>query len=247
MASKEVTRATLRRDLAVNAATKPINVIVPAGVLVAGLLLGTPWLLPLAAVVYVVLAVMTIFDGREAERVGQRAYGKDQPGGRARIDARALADPIRTQVLAARSEAEKIDRTVASADLPFAAVREEVDRLVTALEATARRAQRLYDYLAEQPRAAELERRANDQRTSGHPGAAQALAEQASVLRSLNDQLMRAGAEMEEVNASLGAVHGRLVQAAVASEAERDAELAGDVRDLRRRLEGVTEALESAT
>jgi hypothetical protein len=243
--SKEVTRASLRRDLAVNAASKPVNVIVPAGVVVAGLLLGTPWLLPVAAVVYVVLAAMTFFDEREAERVGKRAYGKDRPD--RRLDPRALADPIRTQVLAARSEADKIDRTVASADLPFAAVSEEVDRLVSALEATARRAQRLYDYLAGQPRPAELERRAADQRSSGHAGAAQALTEQATVLRSLNDQLMRAGAEMEEVNASLGAVHGRLVQAAVASEAERDAELAGDVRDLRRRLEGVTEALESAT
>jgi hypothetical protein len=241
--SKEITRATLRRDLAVNAATKPVNIVVPAGVAVAGLLLGAPWLLAVAAVVYVVLGVMTFFDGREAERVGARAYGKDRPG---RVDAGALADPIRAQVLAARGEAARIEKTVQSADLPFSAVSEEVDRLVTALEATARRAQRLYDYLAGQPRPAELEGRAHEKRASGHAGAAQALAEQASVLRSLNDQLMSANAEMEEVNASLGAVHGRLVQASVASEAERDAELAGDVRDLRRRLEGVTGALESA-
>ena len=245
MSSKEITRATLRRDLAVNAATKPVNVVVPAGVLVAGLLLGTAWLIPVAAVVYVVLAVMTFFDEGEAERVGKRAYGKDGPA--ARIDARSLAEPIRAQVEAGRAEAQKIDRTVRSSDLPFAAVSEEVSRLVGALEATARRAQRLYEYLSTQERPSDLERRAKEKRASGHPGAAQALEEQAGVLRSLNDQLMRAGAEMEEVNASLGAVHGRLVQASVASEAERDAELAGDVRDLRRRLEGVTEALESAT
>lgn len=243
MPSREVTRATLRRDLAVNAATKPLNVAVPAAVAVAGLLLGTVWLLPVAAVVYVVLAVMTFFDEREAERVGERAYGKPKAG---RLDPAALADPIRAQVLAARAEAARIDRTVRAADLPFAAVSEEVDRLVAALEATARRAQRLYDYLSDQDRPSDLERRAGAQRDAGHAGAAQALSEQAAILRSLNDQLQRAGAEMEEVNASLGAVHGRLVQASVASEAERDAELAGDVRDLRRRLEGVTGALESA-
>jgi hypothetical protein len=243
MAGKEVTRATLRRDLAVNAATKPVNVIVPAAVAVAGLLLGAVWLLPVAAVVYVVLAVMTFFDGSEAERVGQRAYGQRRPKG---LDTGALADPIRAQVLAARAEAARIDKTVRSADLPFDAVSEEVARLVGAVEATARRAQRLYEYLSDQEEPSDLERRAAQQRASGHPGAAQALGEQASVLRSLNDQLMHAGAEMEEVNASLKAVHGRLVQASVASEAERDAELAGDVRDLRRRLEGVTGALESA-
>src|SRR3954471_19385326 len=98
MASKEVTRATLRRDLAVNAATKPVNVIVPAGVLVAGLLLGTAWLIPVAAVVYVVLAVMTFFDEREAGRVGERAYGKGPDPARPRLDAGSLAGPIRAQV-----------------------------------------------------------------------------------------------------------------------------------------------------
>src|SRR3954469_10082631 len=140
MPSKEVTRATLRRDLAVNAATKPVNVVVPAGVLVAGLLLGTPWLIGVAAVVYVVLAVMTFFDEKEAERVGRRAYGQGSDPARPRLDAKALAGPIREQVLAGRTEAEKIDRTVRSSALPFAAVSEEVSRLVGALEATARRA-----------------------------------------------------------------------------------------------------------
>src|SRR3954463_13819450 len=116
MASKEVTRATLRRDLAVNAATKPVNVIVPAGVLVAGLLLGTAWLIPVAAVIYVVLAVMTFFDEGEAERVGHRSYDRARPP--PRLDPRPLAGPIRARGQGGRGEAEKIDRPVRSSDLP---------------------------------------------------------------------------------------------------------------------------------
>ena len=40
-----VTRADLRRGLVVNALTKPINVVVPAAVAVAALLIGVTWLL----------------------------------------------------------------------------------------------------------------------------------------------------------------------------------------------------------
>jgi hypothetical protein len=57
-----VTRSDLRRALMVNALSKPLNVAVPAGVLVAGLLLGTGWLVPVAVAVYVVLALLTFFD-----------------------------------------------------------------------------------------------------------------------------------------------------------------------------------------
>jgi len=51
---------------------------------------------------------------------------------------------------------------------------------------------------------------------------------------------------MERVNASLGAVHGRLVSAAVASDEARGRELAGDVRELRERVETLTQTMTDA-
>jgi len=75
-----VTRTDLRRGLVINALTKPINVVVPAAVVVAGLLIGVTWLIAVAVAVYAVLAVLTFFDEGEAEKVGKRLYG-DRGGG----------------------------------------------------------------------------------------------------------------------------------------------------------------------
>src|SRR2546421_12664851 len=86
-----VTRTDLRRSLVVNALTKPINVVVPAAVAVAALLIGAAWLIVVAVAVYAVLAVLTFFDEGEAEKVGKRVYG-DRGGGREkRLDVRTLA------------------------------------------------------------------------------------------------------------------------------------------------------------
>ena len=66
------------------------------------------------------------------------------------------------------------------------------------------------------------------------------------MLNSLVDQLRHFHEEMEQVNAALGAMHARLVGAAVASQASADAELAGDVRDLRQRVDTLTDGIAEA-
>jgi hypothetical protein len=97
-----VTREHLQRTLVVNAATKPVNVAVPAAVVVAGILVGAPWLLAIAVVVYAALALMTFFDEDEARRVGERASGRTGAPAAPQLDARSLAPPIRAQLEAAR-------------------------------------------------------------------------------------------------------------------------------------------------
>ena len=74
MANQLVTRDTLRRQLMLNAARKPLAIGVGIAVFVAGLALGTVWLLPVALLFYLAFAASTFFDGAEAERVGQRTY-----------------------------------------------------------------------------------------------------------------------------------------------------------------------------
>ncbi|HEX8123557.1 MAG TPA: hypothetical protein VF549_20065 [Solirubrobacteraceae bacterium] len=212
-----VTRDDLRRSLVANALTKPVNVAVPTVVAVAGLLLGTWWLLALAAVVYLALATMTFLDEDEARRVGERAYGR----GRAqpRLSEKTMAPKIREYLEAARSERAAIDRTIAQSDLPFQTVAEEVDALLGGIEATARRAQRVHDHLMTRPQ-----------------GTAQGLR---SKLRGYHD-------EMAAVVRALRDVHDRLVEASLANQEERDSQLAGDVRDLRARVDAATEGLGEA-
>lgn len=241
MTDKPVTRSELQRKLIVNALTKPVNVAVPAVVAVAALFAGAPWLLAVAVVAYVALAAITFFDEREAERVGDEAYGRLRESPRQRLETGRLAPEIRAEVESARDEQRRITQTIANADLPFDEVGGEVDRLVVAMEATAKRAQLVRDYLDTQDIPGIEERLA---RASGDTAAA--LRDQLAVLNSLVEQLRRFHDEMEQVNAALGAMHARLVGAAVASQASADAELAGDVRDLRQRVDTLTEGIAEA-
>jgi hypothetical protein len=241
MTDKPVTRSDLQRKLVVNALSKPVNVAVPAGVVVAALIVGIPWLLAVAALAYAALVVMTFLDEREAERVGDEAYGRVRGSQRPRLETSRLAPEIRAEVESARAEQGRISETIANAELPFDEVGGEVERLVVAMEATARRAQLVRDYLDTQDILGIEDRLA---RASGDT--AVALRDQLAVLTSLGDQLQRFHGEMEQVNAALGAMHARLVGAAVASQASADAELAGDVRDLRERVETLTEGIAEA-
>jgi hypothetical protein len=241
MADKPVTRSELQRRLVVNALSKPVNVAVPAAVAVAAVLVGVPWLLVVAAIAYIALAVMTFLDEREAERVGDEAYGRLRRSEQPRLETRRLAPEIRAEVEAARAEQARIAETIANADLPFDEVGGEVDRLVVAMEATARRAQLVRDYLVTQDIQG-IENRLGQ--ATGETAAA--LRDQLAVLESLVAQLRRFHDEMEQVNAALGAMHARLVGAAVASQGSADAELAGDVRDLRERVETLTEGITEA-
>src|SRR5439155_23417786 len=134
-----------------------------------------------------------------------------------------------------------IAKTIASAELPFDEVGGEIDRLVVAMEPTAKHAKLVRNYLDTQDIPGIEDRLA---RASGET--ATALRDQLAVLNSLVDQLRHFHEEMEQVNAALGAMHARLVGAAVASQASADAELAGDVRDLRQRVDTLTDGIAEA-
>jgi hypothetical protein len=134
------TRGELQRALALNAATKPLNVIAPAGVLVAGLLVGTTWLVAVAVVTWLALLVATFFDEREAIAVGERV--------RAARRAPAPRLPTLVPALARRWDAALAARASIrrdGADAPL--LMHEVDALVEALRPTVEHAQRIHDAL----------------------------------------------------------------------------------------------------
>src|SRR5688500_20273886 len=94
-----VTRDSLRRELVVNAVTKPLAIGAAAAVAVAAFLLGAPWLLAVAALLYLGLAGATFFDPDEAERVGNAAYEREKEiGGPTRDLPSGLAPEFASQV-----------------------------------------------------------------------------------------------------------------------------------------------------
>lgn len=244
------TRAQLNRALVLNAATKPVNVLVPAAIAVAALLLGLWWLIPAVALpALIALVLVTYLDGEEAERVGQRLRrgpgGTRSLGAEKRVDPRSLAPPIGSQLQAAFDEEGRIRDAIERSDLGLTEVDGEVAGLVRATEKTATRAQTLWDYLASQDprriraRIAELERSRDP---AGRP-VVDALREQLTAIEALDDQLQRFYARMEHIVASLGTMHAQLLRMSVASESEGEAQLAGQARELREEVNTLAQGM----
>jgi hypothetical protein len=251
MGRELVTRRVLARELAVNAATRPLNLAAPAGVAAVGVLLQTLWLLPVALAVYLAMAIATFFDANEAERVGRRAYERARPTPRPELDSSLFAPSIARKLESARAEELRIRQAIEAVPVPRYDITDEVARLMNGIEKLAQRAQQIYTYLSEQDEqavrdrlhrllAAETGDRAVD---DANKEAAAALEEQLAAMAHLERQLSRFDAQMEHAGASLGAIHGQIVRMNATEEAAAQADVAAEVRGLRREVNTAADAM----
>lgn len=251
-----VTRGSLQRELVVNAVTKPLAIAVAAAVAVAAFVIGTPWLLAVAAALYLGLAAATFFDADEAERVGNAAYKRAGAlTGPTRALPSGLAPEIASLLERARAEEWRIFETVSESELTFEGVMTEVGGLTTEMGRIAGRAQSIWKYLSEQ-RPEDAESRLRELReapettpeaTRARERAADALQDQLRLGETMEAELGRFTAEMEHLIASLGIVHGQLVRMSVANDTHLQEDVARELRDLRDRVgtfaEGMREAV----
>jgi hypothetical protein len=257
MAGELVTRDTLRRQLLLNAARKPLAIGVGLAVFLAGLVMGTAWLFPVGLVIYVALAASTFFDGNEAERVGRGVYAKARPAG---TSVRELPPGLSSELVEllerARAEERRILEAIESSELPFEEVSVEVDGLAKEMERIATRAQAVTTFLgAHDP--TELRARLSglragadgddDSARRARQRAADAIQEQLRVGEALESELRRFRAEMEHLIASLGVVHGQLVRISVSFDPQLEEDVAREVRDLRTRVGTMADGLRAAT
>lgn len=249
-----VTRDALRRELVVNAATKPLAIGVAALVAVAAFMLGTLWLLPVAAALYVGLAAATFLDQDEAARVGAAAYRRAGLGRGAAAVPHGLAPEIAALLQRARDEEARIAETVEESELPLDSVVSEVASLTTEMERIAGRAQSISKFLAGQ-RPDDARRRLRELRETptnsaearrARDRAVDALTAQLRLWETMTEELDRFKSEMEHLIASLGIVHGQLVRMDVANETHLQEEVARELGDLRERMETFAEGMREA-
>jgi chromosome segregation ATPase len=244
-------RSEYNRALVLNALLQPFNVCLLASVAIAGLLLDL--FLPVLAVglvVYGIAAARTYFDDDEAQQVLERERGKRRGALEAgRMDPGELAPPIAQLLRAGHQREQRIRDAVDRAQLPYDEVSREVDRFIRAIEDGARRAQLLYEALAE-TQSAWVEQRLSE--VHDDPSKAEltaALENQLAVLRRMEGQLQRFYDEMERVLVELDTVRGNLVSVSASTEAENQDRLAAEVRALRDEVgavaAGMSEAYES--
>ena len=253
--SELVTRAALARRLAVNAATKPLNIAVLGGLIVVGIVLNLVVVVgAIAIVAYLVLVALTFFDADEAERIGNELYAGRRPGGRERapaLDVGTLEPRIAALVQQARETAAGIRDAIAQADHPFNDVAADVDALVAAMDTSARRAQLISSTLAGQARAGQdvagLERTIADLRGRADDADVRALIADLEAQRDatarLQERLERFEVGMQRICASLGLLRTRLVEMSASEEEAAQRELARQSRELRERTDLLAEAM----
>jgi prefoldin subunit 5 len=252
MTQTAVTRRVLARELAVHAATRPLNIIAPAGVVVAAILL-TPWLLPVAAAVYAALVVTTFLDEDVAESVGRQVYARARrPPPRAELS--KLSPAVADRLALAREAGRRVRNAVAESQVPLADVETEVERLMREVEKLARNADQVATYLAEEGEVG-LRRRLEQLRTaeSGDSQLDAATAQAAAALRDqldarahLSRQLSYFDAQMEHLVATLGLIRAQIVRVSVAEEASAQHRVADQVRHLRHEVDAIADALDQA-
>ena len=250
--SELVTRGALARRLAVNAATKPLNVAVLGGLIVAGIVLDLVVVVgAIAIVAYLVLLALTFFDAEEAERIGNELYAGRRPAKAKELDVGTLEPRIAALVRQARETATGIHEAIAQADHPFDDVSADVDALVAAMDTSARRAQLVSTTLAGQARAGQdaagLDRTIADLRGRADDADVRALVAdleaQREATQRLEERLERFEVGMRRICASLGLLRTRLVEMSASEEEAAQRELARQSRELRERTDLLAEAM----
>jgi hypothetical protein len=250
---KPPTRAELNRLLIGNALTKTWpNVLLPAGLATAGILVGLSVgvLLVVALIAWLALSAVTYFDADEAEAVAarDRAKRKGISGGGLRTDPRSLAPPVAAHLQQVLNQEAHIRGAIQRAELPFSEVSDEVDTFVRAAERTAARAQLLYEYLAESdPR--QVEARMVQIRNDPDPSKkalSDALYTQVQAMQRAERELDSFYTEMERIAVELGNIRGQLLSVSAATEGATQRQLASDVRDLREQMGAVAEGMNEA-
>jgi hypothetical protein len=249
---KPYSRDEYNRALIANALLDPFTVGLAAAMLVAGVLLGSlVFLGPAAAAVYIGSAVRTYFDEDAAQKVLERERerrGQALESGRRQLDPKTLAPPIARLILEARTREQRVAEAIERSELPYEEVTAEVESFLAAMDATARRAQALYEALADTP-PVEIQKRLAAVREGGlveTKELAAALDVQLTTMQRTERQLQRFYVEMERILVELETVRGQVVSMSAAADRTSQEQLAADVRGLRERMGAVAEGMAEA-
>jgi hypothetical protein len=220
-----------RRALAGRALADPFSLAAAGAVVLAGVVLGGLALaLPLALVLYLAGAVRAYLDDDVREAVRAKVEPPRPPS-----PSRGLAEEIQLLLRHAAQTRLRVHEAIDDADLPYTEVAAEVDRLVATMHDAAARAQRLHEGLRDAP-PEEVAARLARVTAENDPAKASlitALGDQLAVQRRMEAQLGHFYAEMDRMLIELDTVRGSLVNASVSTGRDNQAQVAGEVRELR--------------
>src|SRR5262245_61633561 len=213
--------------------------------MVGAAILTTPWVLAAAVPVYGLLMASTIRDPKEADRLAGAKQGQ-LPGGKRSLQ--GITGALRGEVIAVLNEERGIRAELDKAPVRPDGVAEAVEALCDELIVNARRASDVDLYL-QSVDVADLQRKLAGEARQGRTSqlsadAAAAIQEQLQVIESLGQRRAAFDDEIANLQASLGTIRARLVQAR--AEAEPPTVGAADVTELRDRMRALANGLAEA-
>src|SRR3954467_6470448 len=243
------TRSELNRELMVRAATSWDGLAALAVVAGAGVLLGLPVLIVVAVLLWLGASVWHYFDGSEADKLAaERASKRERAEASSRLDPAALCQPVSVELRRARAQEASIRQTITESELP-ADLLGDVDALVTAFEATARRADIIYRTIERQTEngqsAAELEARLASLKASGRTSSADdralldALTAQLTATHRAEELRDRFFTTMERMVAELGTIDSEILGMSASEAASSQQQVASQLGDLRELVSGL--------
>jgi hypothetical protein len=243
------TRSELNRELMVRAATSWDGLVALAVVAGAGVVLGVPVLILVAVVLWLAASVWHYFDGSEADKLASdRARKRARVEEASRLDPAALCEPVSVELRRARAQEASIRQTIMESELP-AELTGDVDGLVTAFEATARRADIIYRTIERQADngqgAAALQARIAELQQSGRTSSpddqalVQALTAQLTATRRAEELRDRFFTTMERMVAELGTIDSEILGMSASEAASSQQQVAGQLKDLRELVTGL--------
>jgi hypothetical protein len=245
---KPPTRSELNRELMVRAASSWDGIVALVGVSAAGVVLGLPVLIVVGVVLWLAASVWHYFDGSEADKLAaERAAKREKASEATRLDPAALCQTVGDELRRARAQESSIRQTIMESELP-SDLTEDVDALVTAFEATARRADIIYRTLERQQAngqgASDLSRRIEQLKRSGRSGEddkalIEALSAQLAAARRAEELRDRFFTTMERMVAELGTIDSEILGMSASEAASSQRQVAGQLRDLRELVSGL--------
>jgi gas vesicle protein len=223
-----------------------VALVVVAG---AGVVLGLPVLVLVAVALWLAASVWHYFDGSEADKLqAERAAKRARVEEASRLDPAALCEPVSVELRRARAQEASIRQTIVESELP-SELTGDVDGLVTAFEATARRADIIYRTIERQAEngqsARQLEARIAQLNASGRNASEDdralisALTAQLTATRRAEELRDRFFSTMERMVAELGTIDSEILGMSASEAASSQRQVAGQLQDLRELVSGL--------
>ena len=227
----------------VGAATKPLNIIVPAVLVVLAILIQ-PWLALAAIPVYAALVLTTLRDPKEVDRMLGRGSEASRLGPEARQQVDALPSDLQLPLRSALEQQRAILELLPTMPEGMAdpKLAEDLPRLLADMLKAATGARDIDSYLDSQDERS-LQAQADEARREGRADVAATLQENLDIIAHLQKTRGALADRLASMASSLSIIRGRLVQAKTTAQ---PVDVTGDISDLRDRARTLAEGVQEA-